>query len=65
MPAILAPKRVGAWLDSPWDEARQLLQPAPSGLLEAVRISTRINSVANDDRACLEPAADGGQFGLF
>lgn len=65
MPAILPPKRVGAWLDAGWAEARGMLGPAPAGLLEAVPVSSRINSVSNDDAGCLVPDVAVRQFGLF
>lgn len=59
MPVILAPKDWDAWLLTPETEARDLLpllRPAPDDLLEAYEISTRVNRVANDDPALLEPA---------
>lgn len=66
MPAILPPGRVGAWLDDEWASAQRLLATAPAGLLSATAVSTRINSVANDDAACLEPAATAqDQLRLF
>ena len=55
MPAILPPKQVGAWLDAPWPAARSLLRPAPEGLLSATPLTSRINSPAHDDPACLTP----------
>jgi len=52
MPAILLPDRRDAWLAAP-DPA--LLAPAPEGYLERTLVSPRVNSVANDDPACLAP----------
>jgi putative SOS response-associated peptidase YedK len=54
MPAVLPTSReVDAWLDRP---DRSLLRPAPEGLLVATPVSSRVNSVKHDDRACLAPA---------
>jgi putative SOS response-associated peptidase YedK len=50
MPALLAPEDVASWLAAP--EAR-LLQPAPDAWLVGQPASTRVNSVDNDDPACL------------
>jgi putative SOS response-associated peptidase YedK len=52
MPAILLGAERDAWLAGP---DTQLLRPAPGGALERTPVSQRVNSVANDDRACLEP----------
>jgi putative SOS response-associated peptidase YedK len=66
MPVILAPKDVAAWL-AQGDPT--LLRPAPEDTLRAVPVSTRINSVKNDDPACLQPLGAGprrpGQLRLF
>jgi putative SOS response-associated peptidase YedK len=60
MPAILDLAQAMRWLSRP-DPA--LLAPAPAGLLIATEVSTRANSVANDDPDCLVPAppADSAQ----
>ena len=74
MPALLSAKQMGAWLDLPFDQARALLKPAPKGSLTAVPLSTRINSVAHNDPACLQvvsaasfapPAQASQQLDLF
>jgi putative SOS response-associated peptidase YedK len=52
MPVILAPDQVDRWLHR-GDPA--LLQPAPDDTLVATPVSARVNSVRNDDPACLEP----------
>jgi putative SOS response-associated peptidase YedK len=57
MPALLRADQLDAWLNLPFQQARALLRPAPSGSLTAVPLSTRINSVAHDDPACLQPAS--------
>ena len=56
MPAILAPEQLDAWLGrTPPSKLRALLKPAPADLLIGTEVSPRVNSVANDDPACLEP----------
>ncbi|MBD8893093.1 SOS response-associated peptidase [Roseibium litorale] len=57
MPAIILPEQIGDWLDTAnvmAKDARKLLRPAPDGYLEAVPVSSRVNSVANDDEALIE-----------
>ena len=57
MPAIILAERADDWLfqatDS--DAVRELLVPAATGFLVGTPVSTRVNSVKNDDPACLEP----------
>ena len=53
MPAILPPRRVGAWLDAPPSALGELARPAPEGLLRARELGPRINAVAHDDAGCL------------
>lgn len=58
MPAILAPADEAAWLDVRGlrgPDALALLRPHPDEELEAVPISTRVNSPLNDDADCLTP----------
>ena len=58
MPAILPEGLVDEWLDPRQEDLQKLaslLQPAPEGLLIPTAVSQRVNSVKNDDRACLEP----------
>ena len=56
MPAVLSREEAGAWLAQPGPE---LLHPAPDDALEATPVSPRVNSVKNDDPACLVPAPPG------
>jgi putative SOS response-associated peptidase YedK len=56
MPAILTPEEASAWLAAP---SPALLRPAPEGLLAARPVSTRVNSVRNDDPECLAPPRTG------
>lgn len=53
MPLILDERDLGRWLAQP-DAA--LIRPAPDGALAAREVSARVNSVENDDPACLTPS---------
>jgi putative SOS response-associated peptidase YedK len=61
MPVILSPDDAEAWLLAP---AGKLLRPAPDGALAARPVSTRVNSVRNDDPACLDPPGPPAQLSL-
>ena len=60
MPIVLPPEAYAAWLDpgevAPEELAALLAPWTPEGW-SAVEVSPRVNSPANDDPACLEPAA--------
>ncbi len=65
MPVILPADRVDEWLFVPAQDRERhaatltaLLRPAGPGVLVAAEVSRRVNSVANDDEACLAPADD-------
>jgi putative SOS response-associated peptidase YedK len=65
MPVILPPERVDEWLFIPVQDRERhaeavtaLLLPAAPGVLVGTEVSRRVNSVANDDEACLAPAND-------
>ena len=67
MPVILPPERIDEWLYVPPREPEQesyakilrgVLVPADAGVLVATEVSPRVNSVKNDDPACLAPAND-------
>ena len=58
MPMILDPRDYDAWLDPARPGARELLRPCPAEWLEAVPVSTRVNSPANDDETIIQP--EGG-----
>jgi len=67
MPVILAPDRFDDWLGSgplTPDAAEALLIPYPGDDLEAVPVSTMVNSVANDDPRCLDPVGQQGTLGF-
>lgn len=67
MPVILPPSAYAAWLGVPggganaptaqWREIKALLTPYPAGQMVAHPVSTVVNSVRNNSRACIEPAA--------
>jgi len=61
MPALLSAVEAAAWLTKP---DQRLLHPAPDDLLVATPVSFRVNSVRNDDLACLAPP-QSGQLRLF
>jgi putative SOS response-associated peptidase YedK len=56
MPVILDPADHDGWLRGTPDDAAALLHPF-RGTLVSYRVSTRVNSVRNDDETLLEPAA--------
>jgi len=56
MPVILDPNDWDAWLTAADTAIPQaLLQPFPAQLMAAYPVSTRVNSVKNDDAAVIEP----------
>lgn len=74
MPAILDEETVALWLDPTTTQAENLepiLMPASNDLLEAIPVSSRVNSHKNDDPELItkisidEPATADGQLGLF
>ncbi len=63
MPVIIQPEDRDRWLDAGIEDpaaVADLLKPLPDGRLAPIPVSTHVNSVRNDDPACLQPiAADG------
>ena len=57
---ILDPADYGAWLD-PTRGGLELLRPCPEAWLEAVPVSTRVNSPRNDDPSILQPEGEALQ----
>ncbi len=57
MPVVVAPEDWDLWLDltAPAAMVQGLLRPAPDADLEAYPVSTRVNSVRNDDESCIVP----------
>jgi putative SOS response-associated peptidase YedK len=63
MPVILMPSDVATWIHVPEScevtpDVRALLRPAPDGFLIGTRVSSRVNSVKNDDPSCVLPGDD-------
>jgi putative SOS response-associated peptidase YedK len=68
MPVILPAERIDDWLFVPAEDrerqaasAAELLRPSPADVIVATAVSARVNSVANDDEACLAPDEGEGQ----
>ena len=57
MPVIVQPEDYAIWLDPKTDAAklRELLAPAPDGVLTAHRVSFKVNKPAFDAPECVEP----------
>jgi putative SOS response-associated peptidase YedK len=55
MPAVLPAARLDEWLTAAPEHAAPLIAPAPEDALVATAVSRRVNSVKNDDPACLAP----------
>jgi putative SOS response-associated peptidase YedK len=65
MPVVLARDDLDEWLHVPAQDQpayaktlRRLLRPAPADVLVSTPVSSRVNSVQNDDPACLQTALD-------
>jgi putative SOS response-associated peptidase YedK len=56
MPVILQPEDVAAWLDlkSKPEDLRKLLETVPDGILDAHRVSLKVNKPAFDAPECIE-----------
>jgi putative SOS response-associated peptidase YedK len=67
MPVILPPDRFDDWIAAgplgP-DAAEAVLVAHPGDEMEAVPVSTLVNSPKNDDPRCLEPIGNQGSLGL-
>ena len=57
---ILDPTADDAWLDPARSGGEELLRPCPAEWLEAVPVSTRVNSPRHDDPTVIEPAGERG-----
>jgi putative SOS response-associated peptidase YedK len=55
MPVILSRESLACWLTGKPSEASALLIPTAEGLT-SYAVSSRVNSPANDDPRCIEPA---------
>ncbi|MGH7336129.1 MAG: SOS response-associated peptidase family protein, partial [Myxococcota bacterium] len=59
MPVIVPPEAYALWLDPEIGERERLdalLAPFPADAMIAYPVSRRVNSPANDDPRCIEPA---------
>jgi putative SOS response-associated peptidase YedK len=67
MPLILGPADYDRWLDPSVPGGEELLRPCPAEWLEAVPVSTRVNSPANDDESIIQPEGEplGAQLALL
>jgi len=65
MPVIVPAARIDDWLTAPPVEAAALIAPAPEDALLATPVSRRVNSVKNDDAACLAAPQPDAQGSLF
>lgn len=70
MPVVLPQEHWKTWLDPQVDNAEalvSLLEPAPEGLLETVKVAKTVNNVRNKGPECLEPPQqeDSQQEALF
>lgn len=55
MPLILPPESFHAWLSGTVDEAEAVIEQYPSDLMEAWRVSERVNNARNNDPSLIEP----------
>lgn len=64
MPVIVAPDAHEAWLSAApeLERLREIMAPYPASFMRSRAVSTRINSVAHDDPACLQPAMTQGSL---
>jgi putative SOS response-associated peptidase YedK len=58
MPVILDPADYGRWLDPSLPGGEELLRPCPTEWLEAMPVSTRVNSPRNDDESIIQPEGE-------
>ncbi len=67
MPAILAPGQETIWLDHtlPIQEILSIIQPYPSELMKAYRVSSQVNKVKFNKAQLLEEVPDFQQGSLF
>jgi putative SOS response-associated peptidase YedK len=67
MPVVLPPASWTAWLaaDTAPGDLQRLLRPAPARFFVPRPVSTRVNSVDNDDAACLAPDTQPRQMNLL
>jgi putative SOS response-associated peptidase YedK len=59
MPAIVRSEDRDTWLCGTAEEAHAVPQPYPAGLMVAHEVSTRVNSVKNNDPSLIDPTDIG------
>lgn len=66
MPVLVHPEDHELWLDTraTHDDLEDLFEPFPSDEMSGYPVSTRVNSVKNDDPECLERVEIQGDLGL-
>lgn len=64
MPAIVRAEDRDAWLSGTAEEARAVLTPYPADVMVAYEVSTRVNSVKNNDAALIEPVTSREDAGF-
>jgi putative SOS response-associated peptidase YedK len=67
MPVILPREAWSAWIaeePASADELQALLKPYPAEQMKTCSISTRVNSVKNDDAGLIEPMMASGGAGV-
>ncbi|MFZ9696075.1 MAG: SOS response-associated peptidase family protein, partial [Ilumatobacteraceae bacterium] len=65
MPAVLEGESLEAWLEGNALEAVSVLASLRDGVLAAVEVSTKVNSVRNNDPSNVEPVAGQLPDSLF
>src|SRR3546814_13810574 len=63
MPVILGDDSLERWLSPTEVDPRDLTVPFPSAELRVWRVSSRVNNVADDDPAVLEPSDEMVEYG--
>ncbi len=58
MPVIVAPEHYARWLDVAVSDVADLFAPYPADAMRLYPVSTRVNSVRNDDAALIDPVAE-------
>ena len=65
MPAVLEGETLAAWLEGDAVEAVSVLAPLRDGVLEAVEVSTKVNTVRNNDPSNIEAVSGQLPDSLF
>ena len=65
MPVIIESPQIDDWLTGEPGMAQSLMKPAPIGVLVCTEVSSRVNSVKNDDPGCIVERGPDAQGSLF